>query len=363
MGDVIDARTIGFGFWGAGAVADLVVQDLRLVPGARLQTVAARREEAARGFGARHGAARCGTGLASLLGDDRVDVVYIATPNAQHAADCIACLEAGKAVLCEKPFATCAADAERIAAAARRHGRFCMEAMWSRFVPALAAARAAIAGGTLGPLRLLQGSFAYANAFDAASRLFDPAQGGGALLDRGVYLVSLAQQWLGEPDVVHAGAVIGASGVDEHCSVQLTWRQGVIADFVAGLRVRGSNELVVAGEQATLRLPAPFYRAHRLELRHTDAAPTASAARSEGWRAALRSWPWLAQLRRQLDRAESPGRVSVQRFAFPGHGYQFQLAEVVRCVHEGRLESPTMPLADSVAVLRTLDRARACWTR
>jgi predicted dehydrogenase len=349
LGVLNDDAPLRFGFWGAGAVAARVAADLRLVGGARLHAVASRSLEAARALAARHAVERSGAGLEFLLRDAEVDIVYIATPRSCHAADAIACLDAGKAVLCEKPFALNAREAESMAAAARRSGRFCMEAMWTRFVPAVVEATAAVRAGRLGRIALMQGDFAYPLA------PVDRARSGGALLDRGVYLVSLAQHWL------------GSSGVDEQCAMSLGWgtaADGADASLAAGLRVRGRNELWLAGEHATLRLPAPFYRAHRLEWRET-AVPSNGRSRvaAEGWRARLRDAPWLWHWRRRLGLAESLTSGAMSRFDFAGHGYQFQLAEVLHCMRAGLAESPVMPLHDSVAVLRTLDRIAACFRR
>lgn len=372
MGALTGAATnepIRIGFWGAGAVAARVAADLRLVDGARLHAVASRSPETVRAFAQRHRVERSGTRLEFLLRDAAVDLVYIATPPQCHAADAVSCLEAGKAVLCEKPFALDAHEAQAVVAAARRAERFCMEAMWTRFVPSVVEATAAVRAGRLGRIALLQGDFAYPAAPDPGAALFDRARGGGALLDRGVYLVSLAQHWLGEPARVTALATIGPSGVDEHCAITLGWdgvdgADGAAASLAAGLRVRGRNELWLAGTAATLRLASPFYRAHRLEWRETATPSGAHAGADDmGWRARLRDAPWLWQWRRRLGLAEARGKASVRRFDFAGHGYQFQLAEAVRCMRAGLAESPTMPLADSLAVMRTLDRIAACWQR
>jgi predicted dehydrogenase len=353
---------VRFGIWGLGAVAHDVVQDMPLA-GVVPHAVASRSLERARAFAGRHGIARAGQGLEFLLADPEVDVVYIATPHSTHAADATACLHAGKPVLVEKPFATNATEAAAVVALARERGLFCMEAMWSRFVPAVAAVRERLVAGEIGAVRSVCGEFAYPAVLDPKNRLFDPAAGGGALLDRGVYLVSLLQHWLGSPQVTQALARIGSTGVDEDVACLLGWPArsgGAVAHVAASVRVRGTNSLTVHGETGSLHLPAPFYRAHRLEISPEPVAtPVLTAPHGTGgWKARLKASPTLGAWRRRLDLVDRRPRAQVLRLPFPGHGYQFELAEVARCLRGGEKESQVMPLADTVAVMRALDSLR-----
>lgn len=354
---------IRFGIWGAGAVAHDVAADFQLVAGAVLHAVAARNGDKARALAVRFGVHRSGEGIAALLEDPEVDVVYVATPSARHAQDCLECIEAGKAVLCEKPFALNAKQAEQVIDAARSRGVFCMEAMWTRFIPAVQAARALIARGALGPVRLIQGNFAYPSAPDSRARLLDPALGGGALLDRGVYLISLAQHFLGSPQSVNGRAMLTTTGVDQQSAYQLGFADGAIADLSASLVAQGSNEVVFCGERGWLRLCDPFYRAHRFEVHAAQVRGDAKLLAPDPFarlKAALRKLPAMKGLRRKLDPLF--GRVGeIYAAPFPGNGYQFELAEVVRCLRAGLRESPTMPLADTLNVVRTMDQLRNQW--
>ena len=356
------SRPVRWGFWGAGAVAHLVAQDLRRVAGAQAVAVASRSAASANAFASAHGIARFHADLHSLLSDGDIDVVYVATPHHRHAADAIACLRAGKAVLCEKPFALNEQQAAEVIAEAQRAGRFCMEAMWTRFIPAVQAARQLLEAGAIGRVRMIAGDFAYPTAFEPSSRFFAPELGGGALLDRGVYLVSLAQALLGEPVAVQASAQFAATGVDEQSAYQLQFADGAIAQFWAGLTVRGTNSFVVVAEEGQIRLHEPFYGAHRLSVSHHAPAQTPPRDPGAGLGARIkralvqqgvsRRVDWLRSVQRHLGSRSMP---------FAGNGYQFELAEVVRCIRAGLMESPLMPLADSHAVARTMDRLRACW--
>lgn len=357
---------VGWGIWGAGAIAHEVASDFPLVSGARLRAVASRTLAHAQQFALRHGVRHSAAGLDSLLSDTSIDVIYIATPHTFHADDALACIQAGKAVLCEKPFTVNAAQAERVVNAARERGVFCMEAMWTRFVPAVVAARDHIRSGRLGPVRLVQGNFAYPAAFEPNGRLFDRALAGGTLLDRGVYLVSMCEYLLGTPLSVHGTAMIGSSGVDESSTYHLTHQDGSLANLSSSIRVRGSNDFQVFGERSSLRLAEPFYRAHRLELSAVSApSPAPADATSKGMAAqikdALRGSASLKGLRRK---AFWPGQLKPKSgisLPFPGNGYQFEIAEVTRCLQQGLLESPLMLLNESINVMRTMDTLRKQW--
>jgi predicted dehydrogenase len=343
---------VRFGFWGAGRVAHDVATDLALVAGAKAVAVASRSAASAQALAGRHGIARHGAGLDVLLRDREVDVIYIATPAHCHAADALACIGAGKGVLCEKPFALDAGQAQQVIDAARQARVFCMEAMWTRFVPAVVEARRLVASNALGAIRWLSGSFGYPVDEASHASLFDARQGGGALLDRGVYLISLAQHLLGEPTSAAATARVGRNGADEDVDVQLGFHGGARADLWASLRALAGNDFTLCGERGSLRLRDPFYRSHALELKH--ALPATAGGAGGGLKAALRGNATLQGLRRRW-RGAGP----VRRFAFPGNGYQFELAEVVRCLRAQRFESPTMPWADTLSVMRTLDRLQA----
>jgi predicted dehydrogenase len=359
-------RAVRWGFWGAGAIAHRVVDDLRRVSGAAAVAVASRSIESANALAAAHRIRRVHPDLERLLCDAEVDVVYVSTPHHRHAADAIACLRAGKAVLCEKPLALDELEAAAIVAEAKRAGRFCMEAMWTRFIPAVEEVSRLLRAGAIGRLRMLNGDFAYAHAYDPASRLFALDAGGGALLDRGVYLVSLAQSLLGEPVSVQADAQLAGTGVDAHSAYQLRFADGAVAQLWASLSVRGTNAFAFVGDKGRVVLHEPFYAAHRYSVAFDEPAPSrpqGAAASGGGLAARVKEAAVRAGLGRRVDWLRGARRhLASHSNPFPGYGYQFELAEVVRCLREGLVESPTMTLADSVGVARTMDRLRACWS-
>lgn len=353
-------RTIRWGLWGAGRQAHELALDFALVPDAELHAVGSRSPERAAAFAQRHQIPAVHASLATLLADPAIDVVYLATPNGCHLDDGLACLAAGKALLCEKPFALDAPQAAALRAAARQHDVFCMEAMWTRFVPAIVEAGRLIRDGALGRIVRIEGDFGYPALPGPGDARFAP--GGGALLDRGVYLLSLAQHWLGDPVSVAAHAQLGPNGVDWQSSYQLGFADGAVAQLSASLISPGRNELMLTGERGQLRLHAPFYRAHRYSLRATPVPLPIADTGTPSWRRRLRERPGLQHLRRQIEPLRAMlAPLASQRRPFPGNGYQFELQEVTRCLQRGALESTTMPLDDSVAVLTLADRLRAAW--
>jgi predicted dehydrogenase len=359
-------ETIRWGIWGAGIIAEKVANDFRFAPGNQLYAVASRTFEHAKAFAARHQASASYNSLHALLADPQVDAVYIATPNHLHVGDCIACLEAGKAVLCEKPFALNFVEAERIAAAARSRGVFCMEAMWTRFIPAVVEAKRRVDAGELGRVRLLEGSFAHLAAAGDAGRLFDPQMGGGVLLDLGVYLLSMCQYLIGEPQSAKGVASLANSGVDDQSAYQLTYASGALANLAASLRVKGTNEFNIAGDLGSLRLHQPFCATRRLTFTAYAQPSAASASMQRSSKDKARQSLRNSRMAQTALDALAPltsfvrGTRSV-RFPFPGYGYQFQLLEVSQCLRQGKTESSIMPLADSLSVMRTMDQLRAQW--
>jgi predicted dehydrogenase len=350
-------RPIRWGILGTGQVAALFVRGLRHAPGAEPYAVASRSRATARSFADHHGLERSYSPYADLLADDEVDVVYVATPPARHAEDSLACLGAGKAVLCEKPFATSAAEARQVVASAREKGIFCMEAMWMRFLPAMQQAVQLCRSGALGDVRMLAADFGVPT--DPSSFRFDASLGGGALLDRAVYPLSLAFDLLGRPIQVSSQLTRAPSGVDENVGIVLHYEGGQVACLGASLTSYLSNEAIVAGTRGRLRIHEPLCRPHRI-TRTAAPAPAAQGAGSGPGgrlRSALLESRALAGLLGWVPAGAHRSRSS--RVHFSGNGYGYEAAEVVECLRNGRIESPRMPLDETLAIMETIDTIRA----
>lgn len=355
-------KTIRWGILGTGWVAGLFAQGLRELPDARLVAVGSRTQENAERFARAHGAARAHPSYEALVRDAEVDVVYVATPNTEHRAHCLLALEHGKAVLCEKPFTVDAAEARAVAAAARKHGVFCMEGMWMRFVPAVREAERLVRSGAIGDARMLTAHLGMPVEFNAEHRLFNPKLGGGALLDLGVYPLSLALGLFGRPTRVSSHAVFNPTGVDEQCTILLDFPGARQAALTTSLCNRTPNDADLMGTEGMLHLHEPLYCPETLTLTRTQRQP--GGAHSGGLAARLglerlKNHRLVREVREVVKRARA-GRMT---YRVLGNGYAHEAAEVHRCLREGLKESPVLPLDESVALMETVDAIRREWAR
>lgn len=319
-------RSDGVLRWGilaTGGIARLMTRDL-LAHGHRVTAVGSRRPEAAEAFASEHGIARHHGSYDALVSDPEVDVVYVATPHPAHAENAKAALAAGKHVLVEKPFTLNATEAAAVVREAAERNLLVMEAMWTRFLPHMAFVREVLASGRLGQVHSLHADHTQKLPDDPAHRLNDPALGGGALLDLGVYPISFAHDVLGPVDEVAATATMRETGVDADVATVLRHEGGALSTTFSSARTRGRNVASVLGSEGRIDIEAVWY------------SPTSVVVRDAKGQ--------------ETDRFD--GLVS-------GRGMQYQAAEVERVVAAGETGSPLMPPEESVAVMQTLDRVRA----
>ncbi|HEX7688153.1 MAG TPA: Gfo/Idh/MocA family oxidoreductase [Burkholderiaceae bacterium] len=327
---------IGWGLLGAGGISDQLARALSYVPDARLVAVGSRDAAKARAFidAPRGGESprepvRAHGSYRALVEDPEVDVVYIGTPHPDHAPSMALALEAGKAVLCEKPFTVNRRQAEAAVALARRRGVFLMEAMWTRYVPAMVELKRLVDAGAIGEVVSTTADFGFAaTGLPAEHRALNPALAGGGLLDVGIYPLSFAAFVLGPIAAVQADAELGPTGVDVHTVFNLRHANGRLSQGLCSLRSTTPGLAAVLGTHGRIDVAPPFYAAQRLELR-----------RGTG--------PWEEQPVEVLDR---PWR---------GNRYVPQIEEVHRCLRAGLAESPAMPLDESVALVGWMDTMRA----
>ena len=358
------SKEIRWGILGTGAIAAHFAEGLASVPGATLQAIGSRARASADAFARAHGARRAYGSYEELARDPEVDVVYVATPNSAHRDNAILCIEAGKAVLCEKPFTVDAAEARQVVELARARDVFCMEGMWMRFVPLVRELSVLLRGGTIGDVRMITASLGMPFAFDAAHRVFDPLLGGGALLDLGVYPVSFAFYLLGRPTRVSSHAVLGATGVDEQATILLDFPEGRQAALTTSLRNTTSNDATVMGTDGMIRVAGPLYRPESLTVHRSSPAGGTHPVRSgivarAGRLARLRQNPLVRDVRSLVARARAK---TVTRRVL-GNGYAHEAEEVMRCLRAGDRESPVMPLDETLAIMETMDAIRLDWSR
>ncbi|MGX1269618.1 Gfo/Idh/MocA family protein [Streptomyces phaeoluteigriseus] len=317
--------TVRWGILATGGIAAAFTADLIDLPDAEVVAVASRTETSAQAFAERFGVPRAYGDWETLAKDADIDVVYVATPHAAHRAAAGLCLEAGRNVLCEKAFTLNLREATELVALARDNDRFLMEAMWMYCNPVIRRLKALVDDGAIGEVRTVQADFGLEGPFPPSHRLRDPAQGGGALLDLGVYPVSFAHLLLGEPTSVSAQAVISAEGVDLQTVAALSWESGALAalhcSLVGGTGVTAS----VTGTRGRIDIPSGFFHPDRLVLHRAGRDPEEFPA----------------------DPADGP-RTTMRHEA----------SEVMRALRAGETESPLVPLDGTLAVMRTLDTIR-----
>jgi predicted dehydrogenase len=357
-------RRIGWGIIGTGWMAQRSAKTLNALPDARLAAVCSRDAGRAAAFRTAHGVATAYADPTDFLADPAVEVVYIATPHPTHYPLAMLALEAGKAVVVEKPFALNREEAWAIAERARAENLFCMEAMWTRFLPLYAGLKNVMAEAGLGTPLALRAEFGRPVAFDPAGRFFDRAQGGGSLLDMGVYCVSVATQLLGRPEEIHSIASIGRTGVDEQCAIVLRYRQG-IATLASSLRSSLSNDVTLFCAEGGLRIEPPFIGAEVLQLWHLSSNESpllaGDASRVLPTSDVTPSGVLGRLLRRDSPVPEDPPGTARYRFPALPHRHAHQALEVMRCLREGLSESPVLPLSESLLVMDILDRIREAW--
>jgi predicted dehydrogenase len=270
-------------------------------------------------------------------------------------------LEHAKAVLCEKPFTTNAAEARRVVAASRKANLFCMEAMWMRFVPLVRELKQIVSQGTIGAVRMVSANLGMPFQYDPQHRVFDPALGGGALLDLGIYGLSFAFHFLGVPTAVASQAVIGASGVDEQATVLLSFPEERQATITASLRTRTTNDAAILGDEGMIRVQEPLYCPEVATIIRTHKQPgTSPGPATRRSLASLKNQPLVRDLRARMLRARNETTIQHRRI---GNGYPHEAIEVMRCLRQGISESPLMPLDESLAILETVDAIRAQWSK
>lgn len=320
-------RPVRWGILATGGIAATFTEALKSLPDAEVVAVASRRAEGAKAFAERYGIPRAYGSWAELAADEEVDVVYVATPHSAHRAAAGLCLEAGRAVLCEKAFTLNSREARELVDLARERGLFLMEAMWMYCNPLVRHMAALIRDGAIGRVHHISAHFGFANDFPPEHRMRDPAQGGGALLDLGVYPVSFAQLILGEPDAVEAWAHLTPERVDANTGIVLGWNSGAVATLTCTMTADTGAPAMIAGTHGRIEIPEGFFHADRFVLHRRDEEPRTV---------------WLSEVSEDHERGTM----------------RHEAVEVMRALRAGETESPLVPLDGTLSVMRTLDAIR-----
>ena len=315
---------IRWGILGCGKIANKFAADLKLVENTELVAVASRNREKGEEFSKLYDARLTFDTYEQLVACKEVDVIYVATPHGFHHEHTLLCLRHGKAVLCEKALALNSKQVGEMIDTARANKVFLMEAFWTKFIPQYEKVVELVGSGEIGEVKMLQADFGFRAMEPTPQRLFDPALGGGALLDIGIYPVFLAISFLGRPVEIKATMQAFSSGVDEQISIALKFGNGALAMLSATFASETPVAAVISGTKGYIRMDNRFHN------------PASTVALAIG--------------------KEQPQPVAVAKEE--GYGYQYEARHVSDCLRKGLIESPVMSHADSLLLIETLDRIR-----
>jgi predicted dehydrogenase len=312
-------KKYNWGFIGAGRIAGKFADGLKELSNANRYAIAARSQERAEVFREKHGFEKAFGSYAEMLADPAVEIVYISTTNNLHFEHTMMCLEAGKAVLCEKPFASGTEQVKQMVAKAREKKVFLMEALWSRFLPSMMQFKAEVQKGTIGKPLMLQCDYGFISPFDPYHRVYNPALGGGSVPDIGIYPLFTAMYLFGTPVEIKTVSVPAPTGTDWTTSILLKHPGNEISMLTSSFEMNLQNEARVYGDGGYLKLHRIFSIPTRLSVKQNS-----------------------------NEESEIP-------VPSVGNGYNYEAAEVMACLDKGSLESEGMPLQFSIELMQVMD--------
>ena len=311
-----------WGILGPGGIAQAFAKDLTFIEGHTIGAVGSRSNANAEKFANTFGGTAYGS-YEELVADSSIDAIYVATPHPAHHDNVILALNAGKPVLCEKPFAVNAKQAQAMVDAAAKNKVALMEAMWARFLPHYAKVREIVASGVLGPILSIHADHGQRLADQGIARLVDPQLAGGALLDLGIYPISFAHMILGNPTSITSKAVMTDRGVDAQTSMIFSYDNGAQAVLTTTMIEQTPCRAVVAGLHGWLEIDRTFYNPASMRVILND------------------------------------GSVTEYPSAYTGHGLREQAESFKQIVQSGAVESKVLTWKDTVDIMKSMDTVRS----
>ncbi len=315
------SKKLRWGFLSAGGIATSVAGDFQ-VAGLTIQAVGARELTKANAFAEKFDIPNRHQGYETLVNDPEVDVIYVSTLHPLHKRDALMVLNAGKHLLLEKPFTINAKEAEEIQSLATSKRLFVMEAMWTRFLPSMDAIFDVINSGVLGDIELLIAD--HSQALTHVPRLVERELGGGALLDLGIYPISLAHRIFGKPAAITAKAKISHEKVDATTSMVFEYAGGKQATMTTSILGAGPVTAMVLGSNGRIEIDKSFYGQTSFRVFNRDGEVIKSYSEK-----------------------------------IKGEGRQYQAIHVEECINAGLTESPIMSLRESVEIMHVMDEVRS----
>lgn len=314
-----------WGILGPGNIANKFAKGLQVLPDAAITAVGSRTPEKLQAFGDAFNIPNRHTSYEALVSDPEVDIIYIAMPHVFHHDMIVLALEHGKHVVCEKPICINAQQTRHAVEMARKHKRFLMEAMWTRFFPLMADVRRRIAAGEIGEVRMLQVDFGFRAGVDPKGRLFDPKLAGGSLLDVGVYCMAMSHMLFGAPQTITGVATMGETHVDEQAAWVSQHKNGTIAVCSSAVRTSTPHEALIAGTDGQIRIASPWWIPEKMTVRVNGKEPEDC------------------------------------HFPMEGTGMNYEAAAAMACIRDGKIESDIIPHDESIAIAESMDALRKQW--
>ena len=308
-----------WGILGAGRIAEKFCEALCFVEGSEVYAVASRDINKAKSYAAKYNATRFYNNYNELVNDDKVDIIYIATPHVFHYEQAMLCLQHKKAVLCEKPMSLSYQQAEEMIAAATRNKVFLMEGLWTACMPFIEKIKALIAEEAIGKLQYLAADFGFAAPKNLDDRLYNKALGGGSVLDVGVYPISLATLILGKPTVIKSISKVAITNVDEYANILMQYVNGETAHVLSSITFNTPVEAEIIGTKGRIQIKNPWFKATDFSLHVNDKA--------------------------------------IQNFSMPHlcNGFEYEIMEVMHCLDNGLLQSNMVPHNLTLSVSKIMD--------
>ncbi len=318
-------KIIRWGILGTGRIAHKFASDLQLAENSVLIAIGSRSRQSADEFNKEFPVQYCHYSYQELVQNPEVDVIYIATPHNLHYENTLLCLQHNKAVLCEKPFAMNSKQAIEMINMAKEKKLFLMEALWTKFHPHYIKMQEMITQGLLGEIKAVLVNFGFKPTPPVPARLFDPALGGGTVMDIGIYNVFIAMSILGKPDHIDAVMTPASTGVDEQCAILFRYKNGALAQLFSTFSSNLATEADICGTEGRIRLTSRFYE---------------PSSKVEFYK----------------EKADKKQIISVNKE--PGFGYQYEARHVNDCLRQGLTESNIVSFADTLLLIDTLDKIR-----
>lgn len=358
-------KSIKWGIFGTGKAATMFVNGLKTLPFTEVCAVGSWRKEDAKLFANKYNIPNVYSSYEELVKNNNIDVVYIATPNSFHKDNCLLCLENNLNILCEKPFALNYTEANEVISLARKNNLFCMEAIWTNFIPAMKYVKNILLNKSIGDIRLINIDLGFQNKIDLNNRLFNKKLGGGVLLDLGVYALSFVCQVLGIPTQIKYISTDNNSGIDVQSNILLEFNNSEQANISLSLINNLRNEALIIGERGQIKIHKEFIRPHKLTLMkypYFNSEQAQAIDKDSNLLKIIKKIPFLYSLALRFDDINIPVLKQEGKkifIPFKGNGYNYEALEVNNCLREGKKESEYAKLNNTLEVMKIIDSIKS----